>query len=44
MSRPRWAKGVLMVMEEERIKLRGANPAQGAPTGNEEHIFSGAAH
>jgi len=32
-----WARGVLMVMEEHRMKLRGANPGQRAPTGIEEH-------
>jgi len=40
----RWARGVLMVMEERRMKLRGENPGQGAPTGIEERISSGAAH
>jgi hypothetical protein len=39
----RWARGVLMVMEERRMKLRGKNPGQGAPTGIEERISSGAA-
>jgi len=40
----RWARGVLMAMEECRMKLRGANPGQGAPTGIEEDISCGAAH
>jgi len=40
----RWAMGVLMVMEERRMKLSGENPGQGAPTGIEECISSGAAH
>jgi len=40
----RCARGVLMVMEECRMKLRGANPGQGARTGIEGRIFSGAAH
>ena len=44
MSRLRSARGVLMVMEERQMKLRGENPGQGAPTGIEERIFSGAAH
>jgi len=39
----RWARGVLMAMEECRMKLRGANPGRGAPTGIEEHISSRAA-
>jgi hypothetical protein len=26
-----WAMGVMMVMEEYRMKLRGTNPGQGAP-------------
>ena len=26
-----WAKGVMLVMEECGMKLRGANPGQGAP-------------
>jgi len=43
-SCPRWARGVLMVMEECRMKLRGANPGQGAPMGIEERLCSGAAH
>jgi len=44
MSSARWARGVLMVMEECRMKLRGANPGQGALTGIEERLCSGAAH
>jgi hypothetical protein len=40
----RWARGVLMVMAERRMKLRGKNPAQGAPTGIKERISSGGAH
>jgi hypothetical protein len=40
----RWARAVLMVMEERRMKLRGENPGQGAPTGIEERISSTAAH
>ena len=40
----RWARGVLMVIEERRMKLRGQNPGQGAPSGIEECITSGAAH
>jgi len=40
----RWARGVLMVMEERRMKLRGENPGQGAPTGIEERISRRAAH
>jgi len=40
----RWARGVLMLMEERRMKLRGENPGQRAPTGIEERISSGAAH
>jgi len=44
MSCARWARGVLMVVEECRMKLRGANPGQGAPTGIEERLCSGAPH
>jgi len=40
----RWARGVLMVMEECRMKLRGTNPGQGAPMGIEERKSSRAAH
>jgi len=40
----RWAKGVLMVIEECRIKLMGANPGQGAPTEIEKRLSSGTAH
>jgi hypothetical protein len=40
----RWARGVLMVMEEHRMKLKSENPGQGAPTGIEECICSGVAH
>ena len=40
----RWARGVPMLMEERKMKLRGENPGQGAPTGIEERISSGAAH
>jgi len=40
----RWERGVLMAMEECRMKLRGTNPSQGAPTGIEERISSRAAH
>jgi len=32
----RWARGVLMVMEESGMKLKGANPGQGAPMRIEE--------
>jgi len=28
---PGWARGVMMVMEECGMNLRGANPGQGAP-------------
>ena len=38
-----WARGVLIVMKEYRMKLRGANPGQEAPTGIEERWCSGAA-
>jgi len=44
MSCARWARGVLIVMEECRMKLRGAYPGQGAPTGIDKHLCSGAAH
>jgi len=37
-------KGSADVIEEHRMKLRGENPAQGAPTGIEERISSRAAH
>jgi hypothetical protein len=40
----RWARAVLMVMEERRMKVRGENQGKGAPTGIEERISSGAAH
>jgi hypothetical protein len=40
----RWARGVLMAMEECRMKFRGANPAQGVLTGIKECISSRAAH
>jgi len=40
----RWARGVVMVIEEWRMKLRGANPGQGAPTGIEERLCSGTSH
>lgn len=40
----RRARGVLMVMEERRMKLRGKNSGQGALTGIEEGISSAAAH
>jgi hypothetical protein len=40
----RWARGVVMVMEECRMKLRGTNPGQEAPRRSEERISSGAAH
>jgi len=40
----RWARGVLTVMEECRMKLMGANPGQGALTRIEERLCSGAAH
>jgi len=40
----RWARGVLLVIEERRMKLRGKNPCQGAPKGIEERISSSAAH
>jgi len=39
-----WAGGVLMVMEECRMKVRGANPGRGVPTGIEECLCSGTAH
>jgi len=38
-----WARGVLMVMEECGMKLRGAKPGQGALAGIEECLSSGAA-
>jgi len=38
----RWLRGVLM--DEWRMKLRGANPGQGAPMGIEEHLSSRAAY
>jgi len=40
----RWARGVLMVMEECRMKLMGANPGQGAQMGIEKRQCSGAAY
>jgi len=40
----RWARGVLMVIKERRMKLRGVNLGEGVLTGIEEHISSGAAH
>jgi len=40
----RWARGVLLVMEECRMKLRGANPGQVVPTEIEEHLCRRAAH
>jgi hypothetical protein len=40
----RWARGVLTVMEECRIEWRGVNSGQGAPTGIEKRLSSGAAH
>jgi len=40
----RWARGVLMVMVERRMKLMSENPGQGAPMGIEERISSRAAH
>jgi len=40
----RSARGVLMAMEGCRMKLRGANPGQGALMGIEKRISSGAAH
>jgi len=33
-----WARGVLMVMVERGMKVRGANPGQRAPTRIEEHL------
>jgi len=39
-----WVRGVLMVMKERGMKLRGAKPGQGAPTGIEERLSSVAAH
>jgi len=39
---PGWATGVLTVMEERGIKLRGARLGQGAPTGIEDCLSSGA--
>jgi len=44
MSCARWATGVLIVMEECRMKLSGADPGQGMPMGIEERLCSGAAH
>jgi len=41
---PRWARGGLMLIAERRMKLRGKNPGQEAPTGFEERISSGPAH
>jgi hypothetical protein len=38
------ARGVLVVMAERRMKLRGEEPGQGAPTGIEKQISSRAAH
>ena len=40
----RWARGVLMVMAECRMKLKGENPGHGAPTGIEQRKSSRAAH
>jgi len=39
----RWVRGVLMVMEECRMELMGADPGHEVPTGIEERISSGAA-
>jgi hypothetical protein len=36
MSCARWARGVLMVIEECRMRLRGTNPGQEAPMEIEE--------
>jgi len=44
MSCARWAKGVPMVMEKCRMKLRGANPGRGAPTAIEECLCSRPPH
>jgi len=44
MRSSRWARGVLMVMAERRMKLRGENPGKGAPMGTEQRISSRAAH
>ena len=44
MRSSRWARGVLMVIQERRMKLRGENPGLGVPTGIEQCISSGAAH
>jgi len=44
MSCARWARGVLMVIEECRMKLRGTIPGQGAPMEIEKCRCSGAAH
>jgi hypothetical protein len=38
-----WARGVLMLIEECEMLLRGAKPGQGGPTGVEERSSSGAA-
>jgi len=39
----RWARGVLMLMEERGMLLRGAKPGQGVPKGVEERQSSGVA-
>jgi hypothetical protein len=44
MSWARWARGVLMVIEECSMKLRGTNTGEGAPMGIEEHLCSREAH
>jgi hypothetical protein len=35
-----WARGVLMMMEDRRVKMRGENRGQGVPTVIEPPIFS----
>jgi hypothetical protein len=37
------ARGVLMLLEQRGMILRGANPGQGGPSGVEECLSSGAA-
>jgi len=39
-----WARGVLMLMEEHRMYLRGAKPGQGGPMGVEKCLSSGGAN
>jgi hypothetical protein len=40
----RWARGVLMVIEECRMEWRGANPGPGTRTELEERLCSGGAN